>query len=136
MKDGVPLCLAEKVDDWLKRKKAGAGAVKEEKPIDRRQRVQPKEQPPEERIKNFREVTGTYTNEEAQNEAKRCLKCKTPMCIEGCPVGIDIPKFVIEIAEGKTQEAAGTIKDRTACRQSADASARRSPSARSSASSV
>ncbi len=100
----------EKVDDWLKRKKAGV--VKEEKTIDRRQRVQPKEQPPEERIKNFREVTGTYTEDEAKREAKRCLKCKTPMCIEGCPVGIDIPKFVIEIAEGKTQEAAGTIKDR------------------------
>jgi glutamate synthase (NADPH/NADH) small chain len=101
----------EKVDDWLKRKKA-AGVVKEEKTIDRRQRIQPKEQLPEERIKNFREVTGTYTEDEAQREAKRCLKCKTPMCIEGCPVGIDIPKFVTEIAEGKSGEAAATIKDR------------------------
>jgi glutamate synthase (NADPH) small chain len=101
---------AEKVDDWLKRKKA-ATAVPEPPKVDRRQRVQPAEQPPEERIKNFREVTGTYTAEEAQKEAKRCLKCKTPMCIEGCPVGIDIPKFVTEIAEGKSEEAARTIKE-------------------------
>ncbi|HEY3272623.1 MAG TPA: NADPH-dependent glutamate synthase [Methanocella sp.] len=102
---------AEKVDDWLKRKKADATAQKE-KIVDRRQRIQPAEQPPEERIHNFNEVTGTYTAEEAQKEAKRCLKCKTPMCIEGCPVGIDIPKFVIEIAEGKPQDAAATIKDK------------------------
>jgi glutamate synthase (NADPH/NADH) small chain len=71
-----------------------------------------KEQPPSERSKNFGEVAGTYTEEEAQKEAKRCLKCKTPMCIEGCPVGIDIPKFVTEIAEGKPEEAARTIKDK------------------------
>ena len=101
---------AEKVDDWLKRKKAAA--VQQEKFVDRRQRIQPGEQPPEERIHNFNEVTGTYTADEAQKEAKRCLKCKTPMCIEGCPVGIDIPKFITEIAEGKPQEAAATIKDK------------------------
>ncbi len=105
---------AEKIDDFLKRKKAGATATAAppEKVVDRRHRVQPAEQPPEERIKNFREVTGTYTAEEAQKEAKRCLKCKTPMCVEGCPVGIDIPKFVTEIAEGKPQEAARTLKDK------------------------
>ncbi len=101
---------AEKVDDWLKRKKAAPAP--QEKLVDRRQRVMPKEQPPEERIHNFDEVTGTYTGEEAQKEAKRCLKCKTPMCIEGCPVGIDIPKFVTEIAEGKPEDAARTIKDK------------------------
>ncbi|OPY25241.1 MAG: Sulfide dehydrogenase subunit alpha precursor [Methanocella sp. PtaU1.Bin125] len=101
----------EKVDDWLKRKKA-ASVAKEEKVIDRRQRVMPREQPPEERIKNFDEVSHTYTDDEAKREAQRCLKCKTPMCIEGCPVGIDIPKFVTEIAGGRTQEAARTIKER------------------------
>jgi glutamate synthase (NADPH/NADH) small chain len=69
---------AEKVDDWLKRKKADATAPKE-KIVDRRQRIQPAEQPPEERIHNFNEVTGTYTADEAQKEAKRCLKCKAPM---------------------------------------------------------
>ncbi|WP_424356794.1 NADPH-dependent glutamate synthase [Methanocella sp. MCL-LM] len=80
--------------------------------IDRRNRIEPKEQDPSERVKNFDEVAGTYTPEQALAEAKRCLKCKTPMCIEGCPVGIDIRKFIDEIKEGKFEDAARTIKDK------------------------
>ncbi len=80
--------------------------------IDRRKRIPMKEQPPAERTKNFDEVALGYSAEDAVNEAKRCLHCDTPMCIEGCPVGVDIPKFVKEIAEGRFDEAAKTIKDK------------------------
>ncbi|MEM3575265.1 MAG: dihydropyrimidine dehydrogenase, partial [Candidatus Bathyarchaeia archaeon] len=53
-------------------------------------RISPKkvpmaEQPPEERIRNFREVPLGYTPEQAIEEAKRCLQCKDPPCIKGCP---------------------------------------------------
>ncbi len=79
--------------------------------IDRRRRTPMKEQAPEERTKNFAEVALGYTGEEAIKEAKRCLQCDSPMCKEGCPVGIDIPKFVHETAEGRFDEALKTLKD-------------------------
>lgn len=80
--------------------------------IDRRRQIPAREQEPAERVKNFDEVTHTYSEEEAVQEARRCLKCKTPMCIEGCPVGIDIPKFVTEIKDRKFEEAARTVKEK------------------------
>ena len=80
--------------------------------IDRRRRVPMREQPPAERTGNFDEVALGFSAEEAVNEAKRCLHCDAPMCIEGCPVGIDIPKFVEEVAGGRFDEAAKTIKDK------------------------
>jgi len=80
--------------------------------VDRRKRVPMREQDAAARTKNFDEVTLGYDEKEAQNEAKRCLKCESPACIEGCPVGIDIPKFVNEIANGKFDEAAKTLKDK------------------------
>ena len=49
-----------------------------------------REQLPEERIYNFDEVPFGYTPEEAIAEAERCLQCKKPGCVPGCPVGIDI----------------------------------------------
>jgi glutamate synthase (NADPH/NADH) small chain len=64
------------------------------------ERVRMKEQPPEERRKNFDEVPYGYTPEEAIEEAKRCLQCKKPKCIAGCPVDINIPEFILCIAEG------------------------------------
>jgi glutamate synthase (NADPH/NADH) small chain len=70
-----------------------------------------KEQAPEERTKNFDEVALGYTGDEAMKEAKRCLQCDAPMCAEGCPVGIDIPKFVHETAEGRFDDALRTLKD-------------------------
>ena len=51
-------------------------------------------QNPEERIKNFNEVALGYSAEQAIQEAKRCLQCKNPPCIKGCPVEIDIPAFI------------------------------------------
>lgn len=68
------------------------------------------EQEPLVRIHNFLEVPLGYTPEQAQAEAARCLQCKKPFCIEGCPVHVDIPGFVRLIAEGKFAEAARKIK--------------------------
>ena len=62
-------------------------------------------QSPEERIKNFDEVALGYTEEQAIDEAKRCLNCKNRMCIQGCPVKIAIPDFIAKVAEGQFEEA-------------------------------
>ena len=69
------------------------------------------EQGPHERVNNFYEVTNGYTAEEAKNEAMRCIQCKKPLCVGGCPVNIDIPWFVRLIAEGKFVEAARKLKE-------------------------
>ena len=52
------------------------------------------------RNKNFKEVSTGYTAEMAINEAKRCLQCKKPQCMTGCPVSIHIPDFIAKVAEG------------------------------------
>ena len=64
----------------------------------------------EERLKGFREVALGFTEEIARIEAERCLQCKVPHCIPGCPVNIDIPRFVKQIAEGDFRAAVETIK--------------------------
>ena len=69
------------------------------------ERIEVKEQKPEERAKNFKEVCLGYTLEEAKKEASRCLKCKNPMCVKSCPVAIDIPEFISKVEEGKIEEA-------------------------------
>ncbi|MEW6742481.1 MAG: NADPH-dependent glutamate synthase [Planctomycetota bacterium] len=69
------------------------------------------EQAPEDRVQNYQEVPFGYTPELARAEASRCLKCKKPKCIEGCPVNIDIPGFVALIQEDKFLEAAWKIKE-------------------------
>jgi len=58
------------------------------------------EQVPEIRRRNFAEVPTGYTAETAVIEASRCLQCKKPSCVEGCPVNVDIPGFIARIAEG------------------------------------
>lgn len=58
------------------------------------------EQEPNVRNKNFKEVSLGYTEEMAINEAKRCLNCKKPLCVSGCPVSIRIPEFIAKVAEG------------------------------------
>ena len=72
------------------------------------------EQCPNERNKNFFEVTTGYTAEMAINEAKRCLTCKNKPCMSGCPVGVKIPEFVAYVAEGKFEEAYLKIKETNA----------------------
>lgn len=63
------------------------------------QRTPMREQPPEERVKNFDEVARGYSVEDAIRETERCLFCADPKCIAGCPVNIDIPAFIREIGE-------------------------------------
>jgi len=74
-------------------------------------RVPMREQDPEVRVHNFEEVPLGYSPEEAQTEAARCLQCKKPLCMAGCPVGVDIPGFIALIAEGRFAEAARKIKE-------------------------
>jgi glutamate synthase (NADPH/NADH) small chain len=70
-----------------------------------------REQDPKVRIRNFEEVPFGYTLEEAVSEAERCLQCKRAPCIQGCPVNINIPKFIREIREGDFRAAIRTIKE-------------------------
>lgn len=70
------------------------------------------QQPAKERIKNFLEVTLGFSQEQAKAEAKRCLQCKDPVCIKGCPVEVDIPAFIKLIKEGKYKEALAKVKER------------------------
>ncbi|MDU4911596.1 NADPH-dependent glutamate synthase [Clostridium baratii] len=76
---------------------------------ERLKRIPVREQDPKERAKNFEEVCLGYNEDEAVREAKRCLNCKNPRCVEGCPVSIDIPGFVKEVSEGNFEEAAKVI---------------------------
>lgn len=62
-------------------------------------------QSPDVRNSNFSEVALGYTEEQAIDEAKRCLNCKNKPCVTGCPVQIDIPAFISEVAEGNFEEA-------------------------------
>ena len=66
------------------------------------------------RVRNFSEVSYGYDGELAVAEAGRCLQCKKPACVGGCPVGVDIPGFVGLIAESKFAEAAQCIRLRNA----------------------
>lgn len=63
------------------------------------------EQDPQVRAKNFDEVCLGYTEDEAILEANRCLECKNPQCVKGCPVKINIPAFIGEIKRGNFEEA-------------------------------
>ena len=62
--------------------------------MDVMKKVPIKEQDPAVRAKNFEEVCLGYTKEEAVEEASRCLNCKNPLCVQGCPVSISIPDFI------------------------------------------
>ena len=66
----------------------------------KKKRVKAKEQDPIERGKNFKEVSLGYGEEEAIEEANRCLGCKNPKCVEGCPVSVNIPSFISFIKKG------------------------------------
>lgn len=82
--------------------------------MDRFTRVPVREQDPNQRNKNFEEVCYGYNHEEAVQEAKRCLNCKVPQCVKGCPVSVDIPAFVHEIAEDNPKAAAMELSKHTA----------------------
>ena len=69
------------------------------------------EQNPKQRIQNFSEVALGYTDANALKEASRCLQCKKPPCVEGCPVNVQIPEFIKKIKEGDFMGAIHTIKE-------------------------
>jgi glutamate synthase (NADPH/NADH) small chain len=72
------------------------------------------EQAPEDRARNFEEVPYGYTEQIAMLEASRCLNCKKPRCVAGCPVNVDIPGFIALVQEGKFIEAAWKLKEQNA----------------------
>ncbi|MDZ4163753.1 MAG: NADPH-dependent glutamate synthase [Smithellaceae bacterium] len=72
------------------------------------------EQEPAARIKNFQEVPVGYTSELAITEAKRCIQCKKPACVAGCPVDVKIPEFIQLIANGDFIGAAHKLKETNA----------------------
>ena len=80
----------------------------------KKERVPMREQDPLVRRRNFSEVPFGYSDDEAIVEASRCLKCKKPLCVEGCPVNVRIPEFVGLIADGHFAEAARKIKETNA----------------------
>ncbi|NMA11395.1 MAG: dihydropyrimidine dehydrogenase, partial [Methanomicrobiales archaeon] len=69
------------------------------------------DRPADVRIKDFKEVDGGLSADEAIAEAERCLQCKKPLCVKGCPVCIDIPAFIGHVAEGNFPAAARALKE-------------------------
>lgn len=68
-------------------------------------------QEPDIRNKNFEEVALGYSAEEAMEEALRCLQCKHKPCVSGCPVNVQIPEFINQVAEGNFEKAFQIIKE-------------------------
>lgn len=66
----------------------------------------------EERVKDFEEVVLGYTEKEAIEEANRCIRCIDSPCVSGCPIGIDIPRFIKHITEKRYEEAYKVIRDK------------------------
>ena len=77
--------------------------------MDVMKKVPVREQAPDVRNKNFEEVCLGYNEEEAVEEATRCINCKNAQCIQGCPVSINIPEFIHNVKEGNFAEAYKTI---------------------------
>lgn len=78
----------------------------------RLKRVQMPELPIEERLKTFNEVALGYTEEQALAEAARCLQCEKPLCIEMCPLHVDIKSFIKLIRKGAYEEADEKIREK------------------------
>lgn len=72
------------------------------------------EQPPEVRVHNYNEVTYGYSAQQAMAEATRCLECAKPGCMKGCPVNVDIPRFLKLVEQGEFLIAAQVIKETNA----------------------
>ncbi len=85
-----PFCLRREIMDMMKK-------------------IPVREQDPAVRATNFEEVCLGYNKEEAEAEASRCLNCKNPMCVTGCPVEIDIPGFIAQVKAGDVKGADAVI---------------------------
>jgi glutamate synthase (NADPH/NADH) small chain len=82
--------------------------------MNKQDKIKMPEQAPKERAKNFDEVALGLTEEQAIAEAKRCIQCKNPLCVKGCPVMIDIPAFLKFLALGEFQKSVDKIKEKNA----------------------
>ncbi len=82
--------------------------------MDRMKRTPIQEQDPKVRATNFQEVCLGYTEEEAVQEASRCLNCKNKPCVSKCPVAIDIPEFIHHVKEKEFAQAAKALDKYTA----------------------
>jgi glutamate synthase (NADPH/NADH) small chain len=95
-------------------KNINVGAMEIKEPIEKKEKVPRQkmpEQDPQKRVGNFEEVPLGYSAQQAIAEAKRCIQCKKPGCISGCPVDVKIPEFIKDIAEGRFIEAAQKLKE-------------------------
>ena len=81
---------------------------------DRFKKIPVREQDPKLRAENFEEVCLGYNESEAMEEASRCLSCKNPRCVQGCPVSIDIPSFIAMVKEGNFEGAYQKIGEASA----------------------
>ncbi|WP_138159240.1 bifunctional dihydroorotate dehydrogenase B NAD binding subunit/NADPH-dependent glutamate synthase [Peptoniphilus catoniae] len=104
----------EKKNIKLEEELSQAEAQDSSKKSDRFIKIPVKNQDPDVRINNFNEVCLGYTKGEAVKEAKRCLNCKKPLCVGGCPVAIDIPGFIKEIANENFEQAFKVLSNYTA----------------------
>jgi len=84
------------------------------KPKIKKEAVKMPKQDPKVRVKNFNEVALGYTEEQALEEASRCLQCVKPQCVAGCPVEVPIPEFIKCIREKKYAEGIAVIKSKNA----------------------
>ena len=82
--------------------------------MDMFKRVPVREQDPKVRATNFNEVCLGYNKEEAEAEAQRCLNCKKPFCVQGCPVSINIPGFIAKLKDGDVEGAYNIISESSA----------------------
>ena len=79
--------------------------------MNNQERTKMRTQDPNIRNRNFEEVELGYNEEEALNEANRCLHCKIPRCVEGCPVNIQIPEFIKALKEGNIKKSYEIIQE-------------------------
>ncbi len=79
--------------------------------MDNNEKVKMRTQDPETRSHNFEQVELGFNKEEALKEASRCLHCKIPKCVEGCPVKIQIPEFIAALKEGDVEKAYQIINE-------------------------
>jgi glutamate synthase (NADPH/NADH) small chain len=84
------------------------------KPKIKKEAVEMPKQKPKERVKNFNEVALGYSEEQALEEANRCLQCVKPQCVGGCPVEVPIPEFIKCLRERKYAEGIAIIKTKNA----------------------
>jgi len=82
--------------------------------MSKKEKIKMNEQAAKDRIKNFDEVALGLTEEQAVEEAKRCIQCKNPQCVKGCPVNIDIPAFIKLLAEKEFDKSVKKLKEKNA----------------------